>query len=296
MTAIVSRQPRSADEARPRVAEGSILTKTKLCDFHASGYCHRGASCTYAHGKAELKPMPDLFKTRCCTEFFRRGACPSGNSCKFAHSREERRAAVIPRRGGGSEAPKHAAGQMAKPWQPRQQQSQQQQSGQQAAPHPQQRQQKPAPPKAPRAPRRRDDMEEMQAQMLLLKAQLQALQAQADGRELLDKQHLSGASGEKFLKGGRSEVSTADDDFMPGDVTRSPTQSCSSEEPEALPQALVAEQGASEAKELEEAVDVEFVVKSTFLTLVPRACEGARRRTHSAHAFLGRSAVPVSSP
>eukprot|EP01056_Protomagalhaensia_sp_Gyna25_P005910 Protomagalhaensia_sp_Gyna_25__5909@NODE_89_length_5350_cov_55_762003_g69_i0_p2_GENE_NODE_89_length_5350_cov_55_762003_g69_i0NODE_89_length_5350_cov_55_762003_g69_i0_p2_ORF_typecomplete_len330_score24_15zfCCCH/PF00642_24/4_5e08zfCCCH/PF00642_24/0_012zfCCCH/PF00642_24/7_4e05zfCCCH_3/PF15663_5/2_9e11zfCCCH_3/PF15663_5/0_012Torus/PF16131_5/3_2e05Torus/PF16131_5/1_4e02Torus/PF16131_5/0_32zf_CCCH_4/PF18345_1/0_0002zf_CCCH_4/PF18345_1/11zf_CCCH_4/PF18345_1/1_4e02zf_CCCH_4/PF18345_1/12zfCCCH_4/PF18044_1 len=63
--------------------------KTRLCLFFQKGACIKGTSCSYAHSEQELRPAPDLIKTRLCQDWIN-GSCTS-RSCKFAHGRHELR-------------------------------------------------------------------------------------------------------------------------------------------------------------------------------------------------------------
>jgi len=62
------------------------LTKTQLCVKFMNGNCCNKA-CTYAHGEAELVKPPNFKKKMCA--WFRDGNCRNGASCGFAHSRAE---------------------------------------------------------------------------------------------------------------------------------------------------------------------------------------------------------------
>ncbi|CEL92738.1 unnamed protein product [Vitrella brassicaformis CCMP3155] len=64
--------------------------KTKLCPFQPQGKCKKGDKCKYAHSTDELRPMPDLRKTKMCVRFME-GGC-NDQFCNFAHSAEELRA------------------------------------------------------------------------------------------------------------------------------------------------------------------------------------------------------------
>lgn len=79
-------------ELRP-VADKSklthVLTRTKMCQLFQQGYCHRGASCRFAHSEKQLKEKPDLSKTYLCLRFKTRRGCKDGQDCKFAHGRQE---------------------------------------------------------------------------------------------------------------------------------------------------------------------------------------------------------------
>eukprot|EP00440_Ansanella_granifera_P052342 gb/GFBE01056753.1/.p1 GENE.gb/GFBE01056753.1/~~gb/GFBE01056753.1/.p1 ORF type:complete len:275 (+),score=48.73 gb/GFBE01056753.1/:1-825(+) len=55
-----------------------------------AGACERGAECTFAHGKQDLQPVPDLSKTGLCYRF-KRGQCKEGEACKYAHGVDELR-------------------------------------------------------------------------------------------------------------------------------------------------------------------------------------------------------------
>eukprot|EP00746_Dinoflagellata_sp_MGD_P074421 gnl/MRDRNA2_/MRDRNA2_300630_c0_seq1.p1 gnl/MRDRNA2_/MRDRNA2_300630_c0~~gnl/MRDRNA2_/MRDRNA2_300630_c0_seq1.p1 ORF type:complete len:347 (-),score=48.72 gnl/MRDRNA2_/MRDRNA2_300630_c0_seq1:216-1256(-) len=64
------------------------LTKTELCKHYRRGYCARGVNCAYAHGQEQLKPKPNLSKTKMC-RFSRRGC--QNPYCTYAHAEEELR-------------------------------------------------------------------------------------------------------------------------------------------------------------------------------------------------------------
>lgn len=53
-----------------------------------------GNSCSFAHSDLELREQPNLLKTDLCFRFMRKGRCSKGTSCTFAHGREELRVAT----------------------------------------------------------------------------------------------------------------------------------------------------------------------------------------------------------
>ena len=77
----------------------AIFQKTKLCDFYHGKVtrggvvvpCGRGDSCTFAHDGGDMKPRPDLSKTRFCLSLLQTGSCADPDSCTFAHNNEELR-------------------------------------------------------------------------------------------------------------------------------------------------------------------------------------------------------------
>lgn len=79
--------------ARPhaQTASTAMLSKTKMCKFHAAGNCTKGASCSFAHTQSDLQGRPDLQKTNLCLAFQRNGFCREGSACKYAHGQEELR-------------------------------------------------------------------------------------------------------------------------------------------------------------------------------------------------------------
>mmetsp|Transcript_54692 Transcript_54692/g.158870 ORF Transcript_54692/g.158870 Transcript_54692/m.158870 type:complete len:326 (-) Transcript_54692:168-1145(-) len=84
-------QPETAAEARGTTAptDTSRLQKTKMCKFFAAGQCTRGEACSFAHSKKQLRPQPNLFRTRVCLDFASGGGCAFGDKCKYAHSEQE---------------------------------------------------------------------------------------------------------------------------------------------------------------------------------------------------------------
>jgi len=75
-----------------------VFDRTRLCKFFAKGQCHRGESCTFAHGDHELMPQPDFYKTQLCVEYFRAGSCKSGAGCRYAHDPLEIRRSRVAKR------------------------------------------------------------------------------------------------------------------------------------------------------------------------------------------------------
>ncbi|CAK0849869.1 unnamed protein product, partial [Prorocentrum cordatum] len=67
-----------------------VCQKTRLCTFNQVGLCNRGSECTFAHGKDELRPVPDLFKTKMCPAVVRRERCED-TMCTYAHDKTELR-------------------------------------------------------------------------------------------------------------------------------------------------------------------------------------------------------------
>eukprot|EP01054_Gregarina_sp_Poly1_P005979 Gregarina_sp_Poly_1__5978@NODE_314_length_9596_cov_167_192570_g269_i0_p4_GENE_NODE_314_length_9596_cov_167_192570_g269_i0NODE_314_length_9596_cov_167_192570_g269_i0_p4_ORF_typecomplete_len369_score51_94zfCCCH/PF00642_24/8_3e06zfCCCH/PF00642_24/0_0067zfCCCH/PF00642_24/4e06zfCCCH_3/PF15663_5/1_1e10zfCCCH_3/PF15663_5/0_002Torus/PF16131_5/7_4e08Torus/PF16131_5/1_7e02Torus/PF16131_5/0_023zf_CCCH_4/PF18345_1/0_00035zf_CCCH_4/PF18345_1/35zf_CCCH_4/PF18345_1/1_6e02zf_CCCH_4/PF18345_1/0_087zfCCCH_4/PF180 len=84
----LSPQADSGDSADEQSCNGRFY-KTRFCLFFQKGACIKGASCSYAHNQQELRPAPDLIKTRLCQDWIN-GSCNS-RSCKFAHGRHELR-------------------------------------------------------------------------------------------------------------------------------------------------------------------------------------------------------------
>jgi hypothetical protein len=76
-----------------KVPEKSLVTplyKTRLCNFHMMGACHRGAGCSYAHGEQDLRPSPDFERTSVCPTMLKKGFCDKQH-CRYAHNAEELR-------------------------------------------------------------------------------------------------------------------------------------------------------------------------------------------------------------
>jgi len=67
-----------------------VFAKTKMCKFHVLGMCSKGGSCRFAHGRADLRPLPDLYRTKLCVALQRDGKCDQ-DDCGYAHSNAELR-------------------------------------------------------------------------------------------------------------------------------------------------------------------------------------------------------------
>lgn len=63
-----------------------FYNKTRLCKFFAVGRCLKGKDCSFAHGVAEIKPLPDFYRTRLCPQLLRTGSCSNGEACGYAHT------------------------------------------------------------------------------------------------------------------------------------------------------------------------------------------------------------------
>jgi len=68
---------------------GVTLFKTEMCRLIQTGGCTR-KFCRFAHSEAELRPKPDLMKTRPCHFLLDRGYCRN-RQCGFAHNAAELR-------------------------------------------------------------------------------------------------------------------------------------------------------------------------------------------------------------
>lgn len=89
-TAAQTAQTGETSSSNGKQQTGAIFNKTRMCTFHFAGRCSKGVSCTFAHTKEELVPLPDLSCTKLCPVLFSKGSCEDG-TCRFAHSRFERR-------------------------------------------------------------------------------------------------------------------------------------------------------------------------------------------------------------
>eukprot|EP00434_Breviolum_minutum_P044290 symbB.v1.2.039544.t2/scaffold6637.1/size16560/1 len=88
-------QPGLGVPRRSRRAEKRQSVKhTELCAFFVEGKCTRGNRCTFAHGVDQLRPRPDLFKTRLCQSYQMFMRCPYGESCTHAHGLDDLRLPV----------------------------------------------------------------------------------------------------------------------------------------------------------------------------------------------------------
>ncbi|CAE7333770.1 CTH1 [Symbiodinium microadriaticum] len=72
-------------EAAASEADGALRV------LRREGKCTHGNRCTFAHGIAQLRPRPDLYKTRLCSSWALLQRCPYGESCTHAHGEEELR-------------------------------------------------------------------------------------------------------------------------------------------------------------------------------------------------------------
>eukprot|EP01055_Gregarina_sp_Pseudo9_P005733 Gregarina_sp_Pseudo_9__5732@NODE_835_length_2148_cov_101_395448_g783_i0_p1_GENE_NODE_835_length_2148_cov_101_395448_g783_i0NODE_835_length_2148_cov_101_395448_g783_i0_p1_ORF_typecomplete_len513_score197_93zfCCCH/PF00642_24/27zfCCCH/PF00642_24/0_018zfCCCH/PF00642_24/2_4zfCCCH/PF00642_24/5_1e07zfCCCH_3/PF15663_5/1_8e05zfCCCH_3/PF15663_5/0_0021zfCCCH_3/PF15663_5/2e03zfCCCH_4/PF18044_1/0_0097zfCCCH_4/PF18044_1/2_4e03zfCCCH_4/PF18044_1/0_00025zf_CCCH_4/PF18345_1/0_014zf_CCCH_4/PF18345_1/43zf_CCCH_4/P len=87
----------------------SQFYRTKLCPFYvkdipdpqaascigtnvgwAGGDCVNGANCRFAHSTVELRPLPDLRKTKLCSSYTKKVPCKNPK-CPFAHAPKELR-------------------------------------------------------------------------------------------------------------------------------------------------------------------------------------------------------------
>jgi len=68
----------------------SACVKTRMCRFFTEGSCRLASTCPFAHGPEELKPPPDLQRTKVCPMLIRRGLCEDIN-CSYAHSKDQLR-------------------------------------------------------------------------------------------------------------------------------------------------------------------------------------------------------------
>ena len=63
--------------------------KTEICKFwQLNGTCEYEDSCSFAHGRHQLKQKPDLhkhYKTKQCKKFHKDLYCPYGPRCQFLH-------------------------------------------------------------------------------------------------------------------------------------------------------------------------------------------------------------------
>ncbi|KAL8437628.1 hypothetical protein ACSSS7_000785 [Eimeria intestinalis] len=71
----------------------TIFHKTRVCPRLVMGTCHLGSKCSFAHSIEELRPAPNLDKTKLCPSVLHPGTpCPGrlrGEGCRFAHSKAE---------------------------------------------------------------------------------------------------------------------------------------------------------------------------------------------------------------
>jgi hypothetical protein len=96
------RTPVGEEKARaPPAPPAGLFRKTKQCMFYQIGNCARGAACAFAHGGQELRPLPDLKKTKMCPLVMKHGRCMDGATCVYAHHEAELRGS-LPRGNSGN--------------------------------------------------------------------------------------------------------------------------------------------------------------------------------------------------
>jgi len=88
-------EPASPRPGPQHEVQQELLGKTKLCKFWSRGQCERGPSCTFAHGRTELRSKPTLFRTEMCFDFVKTGACDYGDTCRYAHDLQDIRTPEI---------------------------------------------------------------------------------------------------------------------------------------------------------------------------------------------------------
>ena len=76
--------PQSHPNPNVAPAPRNAYYKTKLCPYFVKGNCLRGNMCSFAHGRSELRSLPNAFKNKICYEF-QRGSCHK-NPCNFSHN------------------------------------------------------------------------------------------------------------------------------------------------------------------------------------------------------------------
>uniref|UniRef100_A0A7S4RH41 C3H1-type domain-containing protein n=1 Tax=Alexandrium monilatum TaxID=311494 RepID=A0A7S4RH41_9DINO len=62
-----------------------------MCTFHMKGRCDKGKDCNFAHSRTEMMPLPNLYRTRLCSNLWSHGYCLNKDTCPFAHRRQELR-------------------------------------------------------------------------------------------------------------------------------------------------------------------------------------------------------------
>eukprot|EP00420_Gonyaulax_spinifera_P021664 CAMPEP_0197909958 /NCGR_PEP_ID=MMETSP1439-20131203/69967_1 /TAXON_ID=66791 /ORGANISM="Gonyaulax spinifera, Strain CCMP409" /LENGTH=113 /DNA_ID=CAMNT_0043531571 /DNA_START=49 /DNA_END=386 /DNA_ORIENTATION=+ len=92
MTPKSQTRPRREVVAQEAPDRSQLFSKTKLCKFELRGLCTRGSNCCFAHGREELKDLPDLRCTKLCITLLQTGFCCK-DDCSFAHNRQELRQA-----------------------------------------------------------------------------------------------------------------------------------------------------------------------------------------------------------
>ena len=94
-TMSVVSHPMAHRRARSGVEKRKPVKQTELCAFFSRGRCIRGNRCNFAHGIAELRPRPDLYKTKLCSSYSLWQQRPYGEACTHAHGQEELRSVAV---------------------------------------------------------------------------------------------------------------------------------------------------------------------------------------------------------
>eukprot|EP00397_Hematodinium_sp_SG-2012_P016447 GEMP01016779.1.p1 GENE.GEMP01016779.1~~GEMP01016779.1.p1 ORF type:complete len:307 (+),score=29.59 GEMP01016779.1:332-1252(+) len=82
-------EPTAGGQEEKNPKKPSLLYRTKKCSYYESGSCKRGEKCAFAHGEANLRRAPDLYKTQLCEAYLTTGACQNKATCSFAHGLAE---------------------------------------------------------------------------------------------------------------------------------------------------------------------------------------------------------------
>mmetsp|Transcript_43761 Transcript_43761/g.136877 ORF Transcript_43761/g.136877 Transcript_43761/m.136877 type:complete len:409 (-) Transcript_43761:31-1257(-) len=100
----VATPEKRADKRTRANGGGGIFCKTKMCRFNILGICTKGPECPYAHAREELKPPPDLYRTKVCKNLIGTGRCEDPD-CRYAHSKDQLRTTTTLKKGSKATAP-----------------------------------------------------------------------------------------------------------------------------------------------------------------------------------------------
>lgn len=76
--------------AETNTARQQQFQKTKPCRFYPLGACSKNEQCPFAHERQEIRPLPNLGRTKMCPTLIQTKGCNQPN-CTYAHTKAELR-------------------------------------------------------------------------------------------------------------------------------------------------------------------------------------------------------------